>query len=235
MRSGCRLLFTLLSLVSVPLQAAPERPTRLAASAHAPLAEAPTSQARDWGLTEQEWSRVEALQAGPRGYWSPGLDPLTLLGVEARDEAERQRYAELQVRLEAQRAERELAYQRAYDAAWARLYPELLPVQGLAAPPLASPVAPRLALFVASDCPPCRRRVQQLQSSGAAFDLFLVDSQDDDQRLRAWARDLGIDPARVREGRITLNHGQSSWRPLAGSGPLPATFQPVDGQWQRVE
>ena len=54
--------------------------------------------AQHWGLTEQEWTRFEEIQRGPRGYWSPNLDPLTALGVEARDAAERQRYAELQAR-----------------------------------------------------------------------------------------------------------------------------------------
>ena len=87
------------------------------------LQRAGTQAAQHWGLTEQEWSRFEEIRRGPRGYWSPSLDPLTALGVEARDDAERQRYAELQVRLEAARAERELAYQRAYDEAWQRLSP----------------------------------------------------------------------------------------------------------------
>jgi hypothetical protein len=83
--------------------------------------------AEAWGLSEQEWSRFEEIQRGPRSYWSPNLDPLTALGVEAHNDAERQRYAELQVRLEAQRAERELAYQRAYDDAWQRVYPGCYP------------------------------------------------------------------------------------------------------------
>ncbi len=56
--------------------------------------------------------------------------------VEAQTDQERQRYAELQVALEAKRAERELAYQNAYTAAWAKLFPGLLPIQGMASPSL---------------------------------------------------------------------------------------------------
>ena len=78
---------------------------------------------------------------GPNNF-----DPLTALGVEAQTDQERQRYAELQVALEAKRAERELAYQNAYTAAWAKLFPGLLPIQGMASPlPVSSSVVPRQA------------------------------------------------------------------------------------------
>ena len=65
----------------------------------APLGRSDSEQAASWGLTEQEWTRFEQIQAGPRGFWSPNLDPLTALGVEAQTDQERQRYAELQVAL----------------------------------------------------------------------------------------------------------------------------------------
>ena len=198
------------------------------------LQRAGTQAAQQWGLTEQEWTRFKEIQRGPRGYWSPSLDPLTALGVEARDEAERQRYAELQVRLEAARAERELAYQRAYDEAWQRLYPGLLPIQG-AATPLHSPVVNRLALFVGPDCPPCRERARQLQASGSPFDLYLIDSHNDDQLLRDWARQAGIEPARVQRRQITLNHDQGLWQRLGHDTQLPASFQQREGRWQRLD
>lgn len=55
--------------------------------------------------------------------YSPGIDPLTALGIEARSAEERRRYADLQVQAERRRVEKELAYQRAYDEAFARAYP----------------------------------------------------------------------------------------------------------------
>lgn len=111
-----------------------------------PLERSHSEQAASWGLTEQEWTRFEQIQAGPRGFWSPNLDPLTALGVEAETDQDRQRYAELQVALEAKRTERELAYQNAYTAAWAKLFPGLLPIQGIASPsPASSSVVPRQA------------------------------------------------------------------------------------------
>ena len=79
--------------------------------------------ARDWGLRPEEWARYRQVMQGPLGIYSPNLDPLTALGIEARSDEERNRYAELQVQAESRRVGKTLAYQRAYDAAWKRLYP----------------------------------------------------------------------------------------------------------------
>ncbi|MCK9798111.1 TIGR03759 family integrating conjugative element protein [Pseudomonas sp. MAFF 302030] len=200
----------------------------------APLRRSDSRQASNWGLTEQEWTRFEQIQAGPRGFWSPDLDPLTTLGVEAETDQERQRYAELQVALEAKRAERELAYQNAYTAAWAKLFPGLLPIQGMASP-TSSPVVPRQALFVEDRCSACIATAQRLQSSNTAFDIYLVGSQGEDERVLSWARQADIDPAKVQRRQITLNHDRGRWFSLGAPGPLPATFQQVNGQWQRLD
>ena len=202
----------------------------------APLGRSDSEQAASWGLTEQEWTHFEQIQAGPRGFWSPNLDPLTALGVEAQTDQERQRYAELQVALEAKRAERELAYQNAYTAAWAKLFPGLLPIQGMASPsPASSAVMPRQALFVEDHCPACTAEAQRLQSSDVAFDIYLVGSQGEDERVRSWARQAAIDPVKVQRRQITLNHDRGRWFSLGAPGPLPATFQEVNGQWQRID
>ena len=192
------------------------------------------TRAKAWGLTAVEWGKFERLQAGPRHYWSPQLDPLTTLGVEADSDQERQRYAELQVRLEAKRAERELAYQKAYTAAWARLFPGMLPVQGMADDPAATP-AGRFALFVEERCPPCVANTQQWLRGGAHLDVYLVGSQGDDGRLRQWARGAGITSAQVSSGQVTLNHDRGRWFALGASRPLPARYQQVDGKWQRID
>src|ERR1700743_3496374 len=51
--------------------------------------------AAGWGLKQEEWQRFRRVMEGPLGIYSPNLDPLTALGIEARDSAEQQRYAEL--------------------------------------------------------------------------------------------------------------------------------------------
>lgn len=215
----------------------PERvDAQLQFSEQSPLArqESSADQAKAWGLTDDEWARFERLQTGPRHYWSPQLDPLTTLGVEANSDHERQRYAELQVRLEAKRAERELAYQKAYTDAWARLFPGLRPVQGMNddVDPSSSG---RMALFVEDHCAACVTSLQQWLQAGARLDLYLVGSQGNDARLRQWAKGAGITAAQVNSGQVTLNHDRGLWFALGAGRPLPARYQQVDGKWHRVD
>lgn len=192
-------------------------------------------QAREWGLQPEEWARYRQLMQGPLGVYSPQLDPLTALGIEARSEEERRRYAELQVQAEARRVGKALAYQRAYDAAWQRLFPgqPRVSLPGAKAQGAGNTGSGRLAVFVKADCAPCAQRVQQLQAAGTAFDLYMVGSRQDDARIRQWATQARIDPARVRARTITLNHDAGRWLSLGLPGDLPAVVREVNGQWQR--
>ena len=216
-----------------------------ASSIIAPSRERPTTtiggdeqQARDWGLRTEEWARYRELMQGPLGVYSPNLDPLTALGIEARSDDERRRYAELQVRAEARRVEKTLAYQRAYDAAWQRLAPGVLRVNLSGANQTGSAAdipqgADRTAVFVKDGCPACNQTVLRLQSSNAEFDIYVVGSRADDTHIRDWARRTRIDPAKVRAGHITLNHDGGRWLSLGLQGDLPAVVHQVGGQWQR--
>lgn len=190
--------------------------------------------AKDWGLNTDEWSRYREIMQGPLGVYSPNLDPLTALGIEARSDEERRRYAELQVVAEARRVEKTLAYQRAYDAAWQRLHPGLERVATAGIDTQADTAGSgRLAVFVKEDCARCGPLVQRLQSAGTEFDLYMVGTGQDDSRIRDWARSVPIDPARVREGVITLNHDAGRWLTLGVQGDLPAMVRQVNGQWLR--
>src|SRR5690606_34947860 len=97
---------------------------------------------------------------------------------------------ELQVRLEARRVEKLLAYQRAYDAAWERLHPTLQRMADFTGRDATIDTArpsERLAVFVKDHCPACEQRVRQLQGAGTPFDLYMVGSRQDDTRIRDWA------------------------------------------------
>lgn len=202
--------------------------------------ESQASRHQEWGLTPQEWQRYQSVMAGARGIYSPGLDPLTALGIEARSAEERRRYAELQVQAERQRIDKELAYQRAYDEAFARLYPNEKVIQLTSSPALpAAGIQPalqgdgRLAIFVRDDCTACIARVTDLQQQKQPFDLYFVGSQGDDERIRRWAILTGIEPANVHSRQITLNHDSGRWLSLGLGGDLPAVVREVNGQWQR--
>lgn len=193
--------------------------------------------ARDWELSAEEWTRYRDLMQGPLGVYSPNIDPLTALGIEAQSDQERRRYAELQVEAEAQRVEKLLAYQRAYDDAWQRLYADMprviLPDAGPAFSPASAATGGRVAVFVNDACPTCDQAVQRLQAAGMEFDVYVVGSRTDDGHIRAWAQRIGIDPAKVRSGQVTLNHDAGRWLSLSLQGDLPAVVRQVGGQWQR--
>ena len=190
--------------------------------------------ASDWGLREEEWARYRAVMQGPLGIQSPNLDPLTALGIEARSDEERRRYAELQVGIEARRVEKLLAYQRAYDEAWQRLHPDMERISAsLTDTDASAGEVGRLAVFVKDGCPSCDRTVQRLQTAGTEFDLYVVGSRQDDTRIRDWAKSVRIDPGKVRAGAITLNHDSGRWLSLGLEGDLPAVVRQVNGQWQR--
>lgn len=211
--------------------------SRIAQSQARPAADAGLDerQARDWGLQAEEWTRYRHLMQGPTGIYSPNLDPLTALGIEARSDQERRHYAELQVQAEARRVEKILQYQRTYDDTWKRLHPgmQVVNLPDTSEPGVLTGEPGRLAVFVKDNCPTCVARVQQLQAAGDAFDLYLVGSRQDDARVRAWASQVGIDPAKVRARTITLNHDAGRWLSIGADGELPAVVREIDGQWQR--
>jgi len=189
--------------------------------------------AQQWGLRDDEFARYRELMQGSLGMYSPHLDPLSALGIEARTDEERRRYAELQVQVEARRVEKLLVYQRAYDEAWQRLYPDRQRVNLPGAVSSAASGNGRTAVFVRDGCAACEQTVQRLQSSGMAFDLYMVGSRSEDARIRDWAKRAQIDPLRVRDGSITLNHDGGRWLSLGLSGALPVVVREVNGQWQR--
>ncbi|UQI28522.1 TIGR03759 family integrating conjugative element protein [Pseudomonas bijieensis] len=199
-----------------------------------PLAMEKTLLAQQWGLQQEELDRFYALMKGPLGTYSPNLDPLSALGIEAPTDAERQRYARLQVEAEALRVEKLLGYQRAYDQAWKDRYPGMSLIN---LPPISSPLmfkpSERKSVFVRLDCPECEQKVRQLYTSGAVFDLYVVDSGQDDKRIRQWAQKVGIKPNRVRDGNISINHDNGRWASIGARGELPAVMQEVNGRWLR--
>ena len=175
---------------------------------------------RAWGLSKTEWHRYRALMQGIRGSVSPAtLSPVEVLGIHARDSDERRRYAEQWAGMMREDAERILAFQRAYDEAWHRLYPDtvLIDVDALASagsgtdPANASAWQPgdRVLFFASTQCPGCDAVLERMLGRLDRFsglDLYLVDvAAGEESRIREWAVARQIDPQRVREHRITLN------------------------------
>lgn len=178
------------------------------------------SRAEQWGLETQEWERYEVLMQGIRGSVSPStLSPIEVLGIHARDENERRLYAERWAMMMREDAERVLAFQRAYDEAHRRLFPddELIEPAMVAANQARKPTtepfvwhtSDRVLFFTTTQCAACdavlERVVGQL-SQFAGIDVFLVDARaGDEERIRAWASARNLDPIKVNKQAITLN------------------------------
>ncbi|MER2966812.1 TIGR03759 family integrating conjugative element protein [Serratia ureilytica] len=186
-------------------------------------------QGRQWGLSGEEYQRYQQLMDGPRGTQSPGLDPLTALGIEAQSDAERKKYAQLWVRQEFARTEKELKFQREVDAAWQRL--GVLPVNMGNAAGIAHDTGGRLALFVkANDCGHCDARLAAVLADNRPVDIYLVDSKGDDSLLRSWAKAHHIPVDKVRARQITLNHDGGRWMKF-GNGLMPVVLQQGENGW----
>lgn len=194
--------------------------------------------ARNWGLSEEEWIKYKSIMVNSeRGVWSPNLDPITVLGIEAKTDTERYKYAELLVKKEFERAEKELAFQRAYDQAWSKVYPGILPIKTTQDDPYT--LAPilfeggRLALFVESNCLTCDNLLEMVLKTGKDVDIYLKDSRENDDFIRKWATEHKIDINRVQSRNITLNHDHGRWSELA-NGKIPALLQLQNNEWRHV-
>lgn len=195
-----------------------------------------------WGLDLQEWQRYSTLMQGIRGSISPKtLSPIEVLGIHARNPAERRRYAERWVMMMREDAERILAFQQAYDEAQQRLFPQqrVIDTQKLAAlrsvdqhknrPDLAK--SDRLLFFTRMDCVACDAVLKQLLKmlpNIAGIDLYLLDiAEGDEDRIREWAQKSVIKPQWVQVRRVTLNRDAGALGRLAATDPSISSQVPL--------
>ena len=196
--------------------------------------------AHAWGLTKQEWRDYLRIKQGPRGYWSPDLDPLTTLGIHANTEAKRRKYARLLAQLEKTRIEQELAFQRVFREEFRTLYPALDVVdrdrirQRLVERHQRGPTfqaGDRALAFVGLECPQCLslsglliERTKTLPHF--AVDFYIVGTGVSDTAIRQWATQVGIPKKLVDQGRITLNSDQGTLAQLTHQ-PFPTVPQVI--------
>lgn len=192
--------------------------SRLEASAVAPTELKPLerARARRWELSEKEWSRYRTLMQGIRGSISPAtISPIEVLGIHARDSAERRRYAEAWARAMREDVDRVLAFQRAYDEASRRLFPDERLIDPARLPRRedrsgALKPGDRVLLFTRPDCAACDAVLGRLLARSDQIDgvdIYLSGiAPGDDVSVRDWAAARQISPGWVRSRRVTLNH-----------------------------
>lgn len=197
-----------------------------------PLSPLDRQRAETWQISESEWRRYQSLMEGIRGSISPAnLSPIEVLGIHARDEAERRRYAERWAQMMRDDADRILAFQHAYDSAWKRLFPaESLIDRGQLPAASASEVElqshDRVLFFTRPDCAVCDavlRRLLGKINAVAGIDIYLIGAEpSNDAAVREWANGQAIEPIWVRTRRVTLNHDAGALAELSrGQGRPP--------------
>ncbi len=192
-------------------------------------------QAKEWGLTIEEWNRYTELMKGERGMWSPNLNPLTALGIEARTAEEREKYARMLAKKYYERVSKELDFDKVYRQEFEKLYPNELPFE---VEPHISQSIGRVIYFTRFDnCDSCKSDLSKILSyanSQTPLDIYIVGQNISDNDIRKWAAENNIDPIKVSKKLITLNHDKGYWFQYS-LGKMPAAYQiKQDGEWQSL-
>ena len=195
-----------------------------------------------WGLSRDDWQRYRTLMQGIRGSISPAsLSPIEVLGIHARTEEERHRYAQRWAMMMREDAERILAFQHAYDEAQQRLFPQaqlidavkLAMHQSTTKPALEGELGPtdRVLFFTATDCVACDALLDRLLArlpTIDGIDIYLLDvAPADEGRIREWAGSRKIEPGWVHGRRVTLNVDGGALDKLAARLGDPLAQRPV--------
>ena len=189
--------------------------------------------ARKWKLTDSDWQKYKKIMSGPRGTWSPNLDPITALGVQETDPVERARYATIWMELEVQRAELELAFEaermRAADKVlrgqkpinneqWIRDWERKQ-----------QNIDTEVMLFIDPNCvDDCKRLMTEIQKTSTKgntrLNIVFQNGSSADQ-IGSWANAMGIDPEIVRARKVTLNFDEGQFAQYrVASSELPEVY-----------
>ena len=183
------------------------------------LTEHEKSLAKQWMLKETDWVKYKQLMSGPRGTWSPGLDPITALGVSEIDQKERKRYAELWIKVESRRAELELAFEVERQLAAKKILGDKLLVKNTQWiqdwEKNRAEIKTQVLFFADIDCKKeCKEKFAQVYASAgrsSRLDIYFVNTSSASE-IGKWAAYMKIPPEVVKSRAVTLNfdEGESS-------------------------
>ncbi len=170
--------------------------------------------AKKWGLTESDWLHYKEIMAGPQGNWTPNIDPITALGINASTDDERRYYAEIWVRKEAERIMNAAKFDQATQEAGNRLYGSvMMEYHPIVDNVIGNKPISRALFFSERSCEkPCRDKLLTLINNKQGvpqLDIFITDAKTDDE-IRQFANDLKIPLDQIQNRRITLNHDQGA-------------------------
>ena len=190
------------------------------------LSDTEKHEAKVWQLTEAEEKRYIQIMQSRSGLYYQGLrmSPIDILGLNARDDAEREHFAELAAIQEAQKVAQNIAWNNAFYQAYNKLFKDV-PVVGDFDPSPYSPYAhqpiqlkpgDRLYLFVKAD-DAVKTILMQLvdavsRTPNTQLNLLFVDMDSD--AIQLWANRQQIPLALVNSQQITLHDGKQQYDAL---------------------
>lgn len=188
--------------------------------------------AKLWQLSRKEWKRYQSLMQGPRGIWSPDLDPLSVLGIAATTDSERIYYAEKLAKLERARLQQELRFEAAYQQVQKKLFGHV-PLFANNHPFAHKEPATeqRKLYFVKLPCDRCKQQLASLLTgiNSHPLDIYLQGENGSmtDTQIRQWATQMGIPAKLVINQQVTLNHDKGLAK-QAGVKHFPALMKKRD-------
>ncbi|CZH50228.1 TIGR03759 family integrating conjugative element protein [Legionella pneumophila serogroup 1] len=193
------------------------------------LTEAQLHEAKVWGLTPDEEKRYVLLMQNKSKFYYEGLrqTPIDILGLNARNETERNHFAELSARQEAQKVSKNIAWNNAFHKAYNKLFANV-PVIGDFDPSPYSPYAHKpvqlsqgdTLYFFIKEQDSVKTILLMLfegieQTPDTKLHLMLLDMND--TAIQIWANQHQIPQHLVTSGRISLNHGELSYQSIRGN------------------
>ncbi len=195
-------------------------------------------QSKVWNINPDEWTRYQQIMQGQGKYLWKDLDPITVLGLNARSDSERYRYAEKLAIQEFENTQKIILLDRAYNDAFNKLYGKLpivdtskLNIGRAKASLLSVPESQvkvefgdRYIVFASTKCSDCNKMIKEILSSlelGVSVDIHFKD--DSRQAITQWAAKQGISPESVEVGTITLNPDSALYAQF-GQPALPSLY-----------
>ncbi len=209
-----------------------------------------------WSLTVEEWKRYLDIKKGPRGIWSPNLDPIAMLALEASSETEMRYYATMYAHMQDLRIKNELKVDRFRREAVQKLYSgkstfdksvfeknDEKELQGLSnTSPLSDPgkslvFGDRLLYFSDVGLSPIAL-IQTLtakvqQTAGVKLDIYVTNTTND-KDIQEWAIGAGINAVLVKKKEVTINHDSGALKKLSNDNAKSQLFLQRGGVIYRV-
>lgn len=186
-------------------------------------------QLKEWGLTDSDFQRYKKLMQGEAGLYFGHLEPINVLGIYAKNNADRERYAKLLVQRDNARVDRLFSFNRAYvkqrllssngkpfDDNLIKEYKTLIGVLKDNKMPTVIPgnqgykkllnsgvMKQRYTIVIKRDCQECDKAVRELIKNKIPTDITIVNSNS--EQISRWAVNIGINRAMIQDGSISLN------------------------------